>query len=152
MLRISGVRNQFSTEECMLETWFLHQPSYCRAIFQKISTLAKLLKLPILNSSSFHRIQKTYLVPSIDRLWIQKQESTLREFQNTDIIVLGDGRMDSPGHSAQYCSYTFMEYTSKKILCITTMDKRSTDRKSTNLEKLASCEGCSLLKTKASKL
>lgn len=57
--------------------------------FQKISTLAKFLKLPILSSSSFHRIQKTYLVPSIDRFWIQKQESTLREFQNTDIIVLG---------------------------------------------------------------
>jgi uncharacterized protein YfdQ (DUF2303 family) len=27
------------------------------------------------------------------------------------MFFLGDGRMDSPGHSAQYCSYTFMEFT-----------------------------------------
>jgi hypothetical protein len=43
--------------------------------------------------------------------------------------------MDSPGHSAQYCSYTFMEFYSKRILFIVTLDKRNTDRKSTNLEK-----------------
>ncbi|XP_070552057.1 uncharacterized protein [Ptychodera flava] len=43
--------------------------------------------------------------------------------------------MDSPGFCAQYCSYTMMEDTSKKILSIITMDKRATDKKSTNLEK-----------------
>ncbi|XP_052260955.1 uncharacterized protein LOC127865098 [Dreissena polymorpha] len=48
----------------------------------------------------------------------------------------GDGRNDSPGHSAQYCSYTMMEYDSKKILTLRTLDKRSTDRKSTNMEKV----------------
>lgn len=58
-------------------------------IFQKITTLAKFMKLPILSSSTFHIIQKTYLVPSIDRFWIRKQEDTFREFENTDVIVLG---------------------------------------------------------------
>ncbi|XP_052097349.1 uncharacterized protein LOC127732344 [Mytilus californianus] len=120
--------------------------------FQKITTLSKFMKLPILSSSTFHRIQKTYLVPSIDRFWIQKQEDTLREFENTDVIVLGDGRMDSPGHCAQYCSYTFMEYTTKKILCITTMDKRSTDRKSTNLEKACFLKEMKFFKDKGIKV
>ena len=32
--------------------------------------------------------------------------------------------MDSPGHTAQYCSYTFMEMEIKKILSLITMDKR----------------------------
>ncbi|CAG2228437.1 unnamed protein product [Mytilus edulis] len=100
----------------------------------------------------FHRIQKTYLVPAIDRFWIQKQDETIMEFQNTDVIVLGDGRMDSPGHCAQYCSYTFMEYTSKKILCITTMDKRSTDRKSTNLEKACFMKRNAVFKDKGIKV
>ncbi|CAC5360486.1 unnamed protein product [Mytilus coruscus] len=59
---------------------------------------------------------------------------------------LGDGRMDNPGQCAQYCSYTFMEYTTKKILCITTMDKRSTDRKSTNLEKASFLKGMNFFK------
>ena len=51
------------------------------------------------------------------------------------MFFLGDGRMDSPGHSAQYCSYTLMEFTTTKHFCIITMDKRQTDEKSTTLEK-----------------
>lgn len=42
------------------------------------------------------------------------------------MIVAGDGRMDSPGFSAQYCSYTAMDNSSKKILTVRTMDKRET--------------------------
>lgn len=53
----------------------------------------------------------------------------------------GDGRMDSPGHCAQFCSYTFMEYETKKILSIVTMDKRMTDKKSTVLEKACFLKG-----------
>lgn len=47
----------------------------------------------------------------------------------------GDGRNDSPGHCAQYCSYTLMDNETKKILTIETLDKRMTDRKSVNMEK-----------------
>lgn len=61
-------------------------------------------------------------MPSIDDSWLEKQEETINLFR-------GVGRMDSPGHSAQYSSCTFMEYTTKKILCIITMDKRMTDLK-----------------------
>lgn len=43
--------------------------------------------------------------------------------------------MDSPGHSAQYCSYTVMDNDSKKILTVKTLDKRMTERKSANMEK-----------------
>ena len=39
------------------------------------------------------------------------------------------------GYSAQYCSYTLMENDTKKILTVHTRDKRTTDRKSTNMEK-----------------
>lgn len=44
--------------------------------------------------------------------------------------------MDSPGHCAQYCTYTMMEKDSTKIVALETLDKRETGRKSTNLEKL----------------
>lgn len=55
--------------------------------------------------------------------------------------IVGDGRMDSPGHCAQYCTYTFMENSTKKILSITTLDKRETEKKSTNLEKAGFLKG-----------
>lgn len=51
--------------------------------------------------------------------------------------MIGDGRNDSPGHSAQYCSYTLMDNDTKKILTIHTLDKRMADRKSPNMEKKA---------------
>lgn len=60
-------------------------------------------------------------------------------------FIKGDGRMDSPGHTAQYCSYTFMEYDTKTILYILTMDKRATEKKSTNLEKACFVQGLRFL-------
>ncbi|XP_052715271.1 uncharacterized protein LOC128188330 [Crassostrea angulata] len=113
--------------------------------FQKISLFAKFLNLPAISSTTFHKIQRTYLIPSIDDFWLEKQEETINLFRGQELVILGDGRMDSPGHSAQYCSYTFMEYTTKKILCIITMDKRMTDLKSTNLEKSCFVKGLQFL-------
>lgn len=43
--------------------------------------------------------------------------------------------MDSPGHCAQYCTYTFMEHDTHKILRIITLDKLMTRGKSAVLEK-----------------
>ena len=61
---------------------------------------------------------------------------------------LGDGRNDSPGHNSQYCSYTLMEETTKTILTLKTLDKRMTERKSVNMEKLGFERGMSELQTK----
>ena len=41
---------------------------------KKIYTLAKFLKIPLLSSSTFYRIQRTYLVPSMDRFWMQQHD------------------------------------------------------------------------------
>ena len=46
----------------------------------------------------------------------------------------GDGRNDSPGHSAQYLQYTLMEEESSDIMCIEFVDKREADLKSPNME------------------
>ncbi|XP_033115480.1 uncharacterized protein LOC117115683, partial [Anneissia japonica] len=47
-----------------------------------------------------------------------------------------DGRNDSPGHSAQYLTYTMMEHNSGDILDQQIVDKREVDLKSPNMEKL----------------
>ncbi|XP_077978404.1 uncharacterized protein LOC144433886 [Glandiceps talaboti] len=103
--------------------------------YGKIALFANMLNLKVVSASTFHRIQKHYLIPCIDEYWLQHQEDILSKYKDKSIVVLGDGRMDSPGFCAQYCSYTCMENESKDILSIVTMDKRETDRKSTNLEK-----------------
>ena len=56
--------------------------------------------------------------------------------------------MDSPGHCAQYCSYTFMVDVSRKIVCIITIYKRATEKKSTLLEKACFLKGLQFLREK----
>ncbi|XP_062600602.1 uncharacterized protein LOC134262243 [Saccostrea cucullata] len=109
--------------------------------FQKVSMMAKFMKLPIVSKNSFYKMQRTYLIPAVDEFWTEHQETVFNQFQGRAITILGDGRMDSPGHTAQYCSYTFMEYDTKTILHIITMDKRVTEKKSTNLEKACFVQG-----------
>ncbi|XP_062570141.1 uncharacterized protein LOC134232209 [Saccostrea cucullata] len=52
--------------------------------------------------------------------------------------------MDSPGHTAQYCSYTFMEYDTKTILHIITMDKRVTEKKKAHIRESLLCSGLAI--------
>ena len=43
--------------------------------------------------------------------------------------------MDSPGHSAQYCTYTVMDEKTRAIVALEVVDKRETERKSAIMEK-----------------
>nr|XP_034321734.1 uncharacterized protein LOC105321759 [Crassostrea gigas] len=113
--------------------------------FQKMAMFAKFLKLPFPSQSSFGKLQRTYVLPSIDQIWETHQNEILTEFQGKNLVILGDGRMDSPGHSAQYCTYTFMENSTHKILHIVVMDKRMTGGKSAVLEKACFQKGMQFL-------
>ncbi|XP_056021023.1 uncharacterized protein LOC125667202 isoform X2 [Ostrea edulis] len=94
-----------------------------------------MLKLKFPSADQFHRICSTYVIPTIDKFWSDHRQELLNDFKDKEVVVLGDGRNDSPGHCAQYCSYTLMDNETKKILTIETLDKRMTDRKSVNMEK-----------------
>lgn len=48
--------------------------------------------------------------------------------------MAGDGRMDSPGHSAKFCTYTVMNQADKKIVAMEIIDKRETQLKSGQME------------------
>jgi len=50
------------------------------------------------------------------------------------VLIVGDGRMDSPGFCAKYCTYTAMDYTTKEIIDIVITDKGKTGLKSCNME------------------
>lgn len=53
--------------------------------------------------------------------------------------------MDSPGHCAQYCTYTMMDNASKKIVSLITLDKRQAAGKSGNLEKAGFLKSMNML-------
>lgn len=58
--------------------------------FQKLALFASFWKLPFLSSSSFWKIQRTYVVPSIVEIWESHQSEVLDEFRGKDLVLLGD--------------------------------------------------------------
>lgn len=60
----------------------------------------------------------------------------LRGYKET--CVCGDGRNDSPGHSARYCVYTLMEHATKVVVDlegVEVTDKRETGGNSAVMER-----------------
>ena len=70
--------------------------------------------------STFYKHQKLYLHPVISSIWRRQQTNLIGVLQAFDepLTLGGDARMDSPGYSAKYGSYTFMDLKHNVILDI----------------------------------
>ena len=62
------------------------------------------------------------------------QDYALQEYKDCKLIVAGDGRCDSPGSSAKFCSYSLMDVSTSKVLHVETIDKREVQLQSPNME------------------
>ena len=67
--------------------------------------------------------------------------------KNKDIVLSGDGRCDSPGQSAKYCTYSMMDIDTGYILHFKIVDKREVALKSPNMEKEAFVRSLQFLQT-----
>ena len=84
--------------------------------FQKFNLFAKFLGLSSISESLFYRVQKLYCQPAIQNMWSNVKETIHGHLPSTGVTLAGDGRNDSPGHTARYCVYTLMEESSKLIV------------------------------------
>ena len=57
--------------------------------------------------------------------------------KDQDLILAGDGRCDSPGSSAKFCTYSLMEMEKNKIVHIEIVDEREVQLLSPNMEREA---------------
>uniref|UniRef100_A0A3P9HYZ0 THAP-type domain-containing protein n=1 Tax=Oryzias latipes TaxID=8090 RepID=A0A3P9HYZ0_ORYLA len=59
-----------------------------------------------------------YLLPSITHLWAEQQAWLIAclQAEQRGIVLAGDGRSDSPGHSAKYGTYTMLELPANVII------------------------------------
>ena len=81
------------------------------ATFTKIATLAEILGLCFFSEKTFCSIQDSYLFPVINEVWEQEQDTVFNDLEGKDLWLSGDGRCDSPGHSAKYGTYTMIDQT-----------------------------------------
>ena len=61
--------------------------------------------------STFHQHQKYYLYSAVSTLWKEFQNNYFdqKTKQGDDLVLGGDGRADTPGHSAKYESYAMLD-------------------------------------------
>ena len=61
--------------------------------------------------NTFHNHQKYYLQPAISGVWKQFQNHYFSNMirRGEPLIIGGDGRADTPGHSAKYGSYAMLD-------------------------------------------
>ena len=70
-----------------------------------------------ITSRTFTNHQQWFLHPAIEIIWSQKRIQILEEKKiNLSLVIAGDGRADSPGHSAKYGSYTVLDLENSNVL------------------------------------
>ncbi|KAI8495211.1 hypothetical protein Bbelb_271970 [Branchiostoma belcheri] len=90
------------------------------AIPQQALNVFACLRLHCISARTFFRHQRMTLHLAIKNVWSRKQEGMFAAMHEGGqaLILGGDGRADSPGHSAKYGSYTLMDLRTKKILTL----------------------------------
>ena len=93
------------------------------AIFYSVAThkhtadFAKYLNLQFVCSSHYYTTKNTILYPVVQHTWITSQTAIIKQLNKSgSIVVCGDGRSDSPGHSAKYGTYTLMDEKTSLII------------------------------------
>lgn len=72
----------------------------------------------------------------------------IEQMPNESLVVAGDGRCDSPGKCAKFCTYTIMEVSTNIIIHSETVDKREVQNRSPNMEREGASRALSYLKDK----
>ena len=68
--------------------------------------------------SSFMNYQRSYLHPTIKHVWNRYQDYYIQDIVASEdqIVIGGDGRADTPGHSAKFGSYSIMNLEESIVL------------------------------------
>lgn len=83
----------------------------------KVLRVLNHMNLQVISNRTFLEHQTDYLQPAVIRIFEQEQRLMVNGLPGDEKLVIGgDGRADSPGHSAKYGSYCMMDMKRKKIL------------------------------------
>ncbi|XP_057191028.1 uncharacterized protein LOC130555030 isoform X2 [Triplophysa rosa] len=87
------------------------------ASFFKLEKIFHAIKLKLFKYTTFRRLARRFIEPAIVHRWKTTQDATLQQLgQQQNVILGGDMRADSPGHSARYGSYTMMDLRNNMIV------------------------------------
>ena len=102
--------------------------------YEKVANLFNFLGVGFVAPATFTRLQRICIIPEIEEYWKKMKNEIWSLLSSETIILCGDGRMDSPGHSAKCGVYVLMEQFLEVIVDLVVIDKRETGGISTNME------------------
>lgn len=78
------------------------------ASIRKILLVFKHMNLLAYYEASYYYHQRKLLIPSIVTFWRSYQQKILDSLKGKEVEIGGDGRHDSMGHSAKFCTYSIV--------------------------------------------
>ncbi len=83
-----------------------------------VKKFSKLLHLPCIGETLYYELQCNILLPVVNEKWEADKKNLHRDVisNGKSLTLAGDGRCDSPGFSAKYCTYTMMDSPSNCII------------------------------------
>ncbi|KAG0434625.1 hypothetical protein HPB47_018980 [Ixodes persulcatus] len=96
----------------------------------QVLRLLSLIGVQTLQKSMFFDFQRLYLWPAVQEVWKSEQDLMIQAAQGEKLCLAGDGRADSPGHSADFGTYTLMDVTRNRVFHIELV--KSTEVSSSN--------------------
>ncbi|XP_072017744.1 LOW QUALITY PROTEIN: uncharacterized protein [Amphiura filiformis] len=83
--------------------------------FGKIHRFAKLLRLQIISKSTYNQHQGDYLFPTVHDAWHEHQQGLFESVRASGARYCADGRCDTPGYCAKFCTYSIMDMATNII-------------------------------------
>ena len=100
----------------LLSAAILFNGASCRKTLKVLNSIG----ISTISERAYLCHSETYLHPTIFNIWTKERKLLLDQLSvmSGSIVIGGDGRADSPGHSAKFGSYTAMELRLNKVLDI----------------------------------
>ena len=76
-----------------------HKESFNGTVFQHMGVL-------VYNEPTYYYHQRHLLIPTVVSFWRKYQKNILDTLKGKEVVLAGDGRHDSMGHSAKFGTYT----------------------------------------------
>ena len=91
---------------------------YTSCLPAKALRMFKTLNCAAITRKTYFRHQNSYLQPAISLVWERHQRKLVSELmiEKKGLVLAGDGRADSPGHSAKYGSYSIIDIKKNKVV------------------------------------
>ncbi|XP_037525499.1 uncharacterized protein LOC119402427 isoform X1 [Rhipicephalus sanguineus] len=84
----------------------------------KVIRLLSVMGVQSLQKTQYFQYQRCYLLPAVEQAWHSHQRTLIEEAKHQPRSLAGDGRCDTPGHSADFGTYTLLDTDLNKILHI----------------------------------